>query len=273
MLILALVGLLWAITPAWAADSEHSELLRLADATLLDGEWHVAVHVLNDQELAGLDIPLQYGQPDDPIDLLRVEFGERVEDWDLTHARIDNGSKTVIMGLIAELVGARTNADLKVSAEGDSRVATLVFRMDDGYDPRFETFETKSPGHSLTFLYNRFEGSVPHVAEIEPRFEVDLDFDKATLPTEYALSQNYPNPFNPSTSFTLSLPEASDYTIRVFNVAGQLVKSLDGRQEAGIHEIHWDGRNNQGSQVASGAYFYRAEASGFSETRKMMLLK
>ena len=48
---------------------------------------------------------------------------------------------------------------------------------------------------------------------------------------------------------------------------------MDGHAEAGVHKVVWHGTNNQGNQVASGAYFYKMEAGAYTETRKMMLLK
>jgi flagellar hook assembly protein FlgD len=64
-------------------------------------------------------------------------------------------------------------------------------------------------------------------------------------------------------------------TLRVYNVRGQLVKTLvDDTREAGItHRIEWDGRNDAGQRVASGVYFYRLTTRGFAQTRKMVLLK
>lgn len=265
------------VSAAVAKDTGNKDVLRLSDAVYDNGEWKVAVHVINDEELAALDIPLRYGQPNENIDLVRVDFAERVSDWEFTHAQIDNQAKTVILGLISELVSMRPNADMKVSATGNNtKIADLVFKVGEGVTPQFTTFTTESPGHELTYIYNVMEeGKVKSVQTIQPEFEVAAAFPKggAQLPTEYALSQNFPNPFNPSTSFALSLPEASDYSLRVFNITGQLVKSYSGHLEAGVHTIMWDGRNDQGSSVASGVYFYKAEAKGFTETRKMMMLK
>jgi len=275
LLAIAVGGML--VSLAIAKDTGSRDALRLSDARLEEGEWKVAVFVINDQELAALDIPIRYGQSGDGIELLRVDFANmRLASWDFTHAQIDNEAKTVIIGAISELVGTRESADLKVATRGvDSKIADLVFRVDEGFVPEFTTFTTKSPGHELTFLYNEDADGHLTVRSYVPEFEVDVEgFAKSSvLPSEYALSQNFPNPFNPSTAFSLSLPEASDYSIRVFNVAGQLVKTFDGHAEAGVHEVIWHGDNNQGSKVASGVYFYRAEASGFTETRKMMLLK
>jgi len=263
------------VSVASAKDTGNRDVLRLSEAVLEDGEWLVGVHVINDEALAALDIPLRYGQPGDGIELVRVDFANRVADWDFTHAQIDNQAKTVILGLISELVNMRPNADMKVSASGNTKIADLVFRVSDGFEAEFTTFTTKSPGHELTFIYNQEVEGKLQVESITPVFEAsEVDFKGGSLlPEEYALSQNFPNPFNPSTSFTLSLPEASDYSIRVFNITGQMVKSFAGHLEAGNHTITWDGSNEQGSKVASGVYFYKADANQFTETRKMMMLK
>ena len=272
-ILLALAVGVSLISLASASDVGKRDVLRLSDVVLEDGEYKVAVQVYNDEELAALDIPLRFGQPGDPIELVRVEFSDRVADWDFTHAAIDNQNKTVILGLISELMGTRQNADLKVAAEGRAKVADLVFKVDGEFNASFETFTTTRPGHELTFIYNQEVNGKPTVKAIAPDFEADVSFKGSVLPDEYALSQNFPNPFNPTTNFTLSLPEASDYAIRIFNVAGQLVRSFDGHLEAGEHTITWEGNNNQGAKVASGVYFYKAEANGFTETRKMMMLK
>jgi hypothetical protein len=89
------------------------------------------------------------------------------------------------------------------------------------------------------------------------------------LPSRYELNQNYPNPFNPSTSISFSLPEASDVRLEVFNVLGRKVATLaEERFQAGDHTVHWDA-----SAVSSGMYLYRLTARGFTETKKMLLLK
>ncbi|GEM_PF-3201517 len=103
--------------------------------------------------------------------------------------------------------------------------------------------------------------------------------EPTAIPTVFALSQNYPNPFNPSTRITYGLPEAATVTLKVFDVLGQEVSSLvAGPQEAGYYSLEWDGRNNSGTQLASGIYFYTFDAvagSGqtFRSTKKMTLMK
>jgi hypothetical protein len=259
---------------AGAADTGKPDVLRLVGAMGADGEWVVSVHVINDEPLAALDIPLRFGQPGDPIELDRVDFSGRVSGWDFTHAQIDPANRTVILGLISELTGVRVDADMKAAASGDTRIANLVFRVSEGFEPVFSTFTTKHPGHELSFLYNEADAQGrPVVQTITPALEVEMSHKAGTMPTAFGLSEAYPNPFNPQTSFALSLAEASDYEVAIFNIAGQRVKSISGHLEAGTHTIRWDGDNDQGNRVASGVYFFRATAGGFHATRKLTLLK
>ena len=103
----------------------------------------------------------------------------------------------------------------------------------------------------------------------------------SAIPQRFSLFQNYPNPFNPSTTLRYQLPVDSRIELAIFNAAGQKIKTLvDAAQTAGSHEIRWNGLNNAGLSVSSGVYFFRItakehgnEAQGFTETRRMLLLK
>ena len=94
------------------------------------------------------------------------------------------------------------------------------------------------------------------------------------LPTSYALGQNYPNPFNPGTMIDYALPNAGHVTLEIFNVLGQEVRTLVNEfNTAGLHTVEWDGRSNDGATVSTGIYLYRIQASEFTQTRKMILVK
>ncbi len=95
----------------------------------------------------------------------------------------------------------------------------------------------------------------------------------AMIPTGFSLSQNFPNPFNPSTSFTLSLPKTSRYAVKIYNLAGQVVKSFEGEAASGNRTFVWDGTDENGVPVSSGIYFYKAQAREFSQTKKMLLIR
>jgi hypothetical protein len=92
-------------------------------------------------------------------------------------------------------------------------------------------------------------------------------YKTSVLPSDYFLT-SYPNPFNPDANIELSLPVASDWSISIYNVAGQLVKNFSGHSEAGRVTVTWNA-----SAQASGIYFFKAQAGEFSATQKMVLLK
>jgi photosystem II stability/assembly factor-like uncharacterized protein len=86
---------------------------------------------------------------------------------------------------------------------------------------------------------------------------------------EFQLLQNYPNPFNPSTSIRYGLPKASQVNLSVYDMLGREVARLaDDREEAGVHEVEFDGSN-----LATGVYFYRLRAGDFAQTRKLQLIR
>lgn len=89
------------------------------------------------------------------------------------------------------------------------------------------------------------------------------------IPLVYSLEQNYPNPFNPATVIKYQIPKASNVKISIFDILGKEVASLiNGRVEAGYHQVEFDGSN-----FASGLYLYKIVAEGFTDVKKMILVK
>ena len=89
------------------------------------------------------------------------------------------------------------------------------------------------------------------------------------VPKGYVLYQNFPNPFNPTTTIRYSLPTSAFVSLKLFGVLGNEIATLiDGLQRAGPHSIEFDA-----TDLASGVYFYRLQAGGFNDTKKLILLK
>jgi hypothetical protein len=83
-----------------------------------------------------------------------------------------------------------------------------------------------------------------------------------------------PNPFNPETAVSFSLATKGQVNLAVYDVQGRRVRTLvNDVREAGPHVVRWDGMNDAGQSVASGMYFTRMDAEGFTATQKMTLLK
>ena len=89
-----------------------------------------------------------------------------------------------------------------------------------------------------------------------------------------SLVGNHPNPFNPVTQIDFSIATASRVTIEVFNLKGQLVRSLaDEEMDSGHHTVQWTGDDDNGKPVGSGVFFYRMKTGDYTSTKKMLLLK
>ena len=93
-------------------------------------------------------------------------------------------------------------------------------------------------------------------------------------PTHFALAPAFPNPFNGSTQITYTLAAGTPVELRVYNALGQVVRTLLRQQrEAGAHQIHWDGKDDQGQALASGTYLLIMRAGAVRQATKMLLLR
>ncbi|MBS3768156.1 MAG: T9SS type A sorting domain-containing protein [Candidatus Cloacimonetes bacterium] len=103
---------------------------------------------------------------------------------------------------------------------------------------------------------------------------ISTSVDEEVEFSNYTLENNYPNPFKPQTTISFSLVQPSKVSIEIYNLKGQLVKTLaDGEFGAARHSFVWNGTDNSGKRVSDGVYFYKMQTPKFSSTKKMILLK
>ena len=148
--------------------------------------------------------------------------------------------------------------------------------------PRAEVGAMLAPGDSVEVWVSAQVGSLAFTATDTIRVfwpgggddPEDGNIDDAVFRDGFRLEQNRPNPFNPKTVIGFSTPAAAHVRLDITDAAGRLVATLvDGYLEDGDHQAEWDGRASNGTPVASGVYFSTVTARGFSETRKVLLLK
>ncbi len=102
---------------------------------------------------------------------------------------------------------------------------------------------------------------------------IDNQEDNVLIPHSLYLEQNYPNPFNPTTTIGYQLPKAAYIDLSIFNVLGQQVRTLvNEKQVAGTHRINWDGKDDDGTNLGSGLYYYRIYDGQYTSVVKSMLL-
>ena len=119
------------------------------------------------------------------------------------------------------------------------------------------------------------EGSPLYIYTVTDALGATVAIPLHTRPAAFSLSTNYPNPFNPATTIQYALPQSADVQLTVYNVVGQVVRTLVAEhQAAGRYLVAWDATNDNGQSLSAGIYFYRLQAGGeFHAVRKMLLLK
>jgi len=94
------------------------------------------------------------------------------------------------------------------------------------------------------------------------------------IPLLTQLLNAFPNPFNPSTAIRYTLKDAGNVRIEIFNLKGQKVREFErSHATAGLYSIAFDGKDHNGSSLASGVYYYKMSSTGFKATKKMLLMK
>jgi hypothetical protein len=137
-------------------------------------------------------------------------------------------------------------------------------------------------GFAFNFIRDDDTNGVPdyvkHLQEVLAWFGNLLEDPVGIDPVAYAdrLENAYPNPFNPATTITYSIASAGRVSLKVYNAAGQLVRTLVDEDQSPRPEgftVTWDGLGDRGGRAASGVYFCKLTAREFSQTKKMVLLK
>ncbi|MCP4704460.1 MAG: DUF11 domain-containing protein, partial [candidate division Zixibacteria bacterium] len=174
---------------------------------------------------------------------------------------VSHGSSTIIDSIFTCTVGdliPGVVATMKISAQVDSAGEIINYAV-------------VSTSDAESFLLNNID--VDTTVSVDSQTDITI-INENELPVSYQLSQNYPNPFNPSTVINFSLPRSSDVEIDVLNILGQKINSIvNGKYPAGNYSVTWDGIDKDGNAVASGIYFYKIKAEGYSESKKMILLR
>lgn len=131
--------------------------------------------------------------------------------------------------------------------------------------------------YTVLHSHSRLTG---RVSELELLLRQILNrLEMRTRPAVTKLFNNYPNPFNPETWIPYQLAEGEEVTIRIYDIHGRLVRTLNlGYKPIGYYidtakAAYWDGRNNRGEPAASGVYFYRFDAGHFSAQKRLVIVK
>ena len=154
---------------------------------------------------------------------------------------------------------------------------TLEVDMTNPQDPNEGIFWTieyddSAGNHHIVENVPEFPPAAPPLTEKLPLWYPQ----KARVSRAY---QNFPNPFNPETWIPYQIAEAANVTVAIFDIKGQLIRTIDlGHRPADFYTTkdkaaYWDGKNEAGEQVSSGAYFYTIQAGDLVATKKMVVTR
>jgi hypothetical protein len=161
-----------------------------------------------------------------------------------------------------------TNAQDSMIVKNDPRYPDILKAM---YNYQFVKEDKSNGAHNTKYAVALLKASFGSITGVETRdTEIPMTFD---------LKQNFPNPFNPTTQIQFSVPVTAHVTMNIYDALGRLVNTLvNGELIAGNYNVTWNGKNNYGSQCASGIYFYQMltkteNGQSSSVTKKMVLTK
>ncbi len=255
---------------------DNADSVIIGTATFNPGQTQVTVPVyfVTDGDVTHYNLPLRIESSGD-IQFMGFQVGSPLEAWDDNWQGIKEDHRLATHLGFSDL-GGDPNPVLN-TAGLRAGVFELVFSISDNPTTQIAAITPTTDDRTGAPLFGYSDG-VTGVNPVIVNGSVEIASAQSAqdlpLPTEILLSQNYPNPFNPTTEIEYALPDARDVKLTVFNILGQNVKTLvSGSQEAGYHKVVWDGKNENGNSVPSGAYFYKLEAGNFSQSLKMVLLK
>ena len=187
---------------------------------------------------------------------------------------------TLLQGYSTSVSSAAVTITWTLAQAGENLTCSVLrAEADDGEYHGLSAFGIERDG--MTFSYN--DAMIdPGAAYLYRVDAVDSEgrrvlFETSRIVTPalpLSLSQNFPNPFNPSTTISYYLPKDSPVTLSVYDVSGRRIADLVGRVEKkGRHSVMWNGKDGEGSSVASGIYFSRLTVGKETISKKMVMLR
>lgn len=159
------------------------------------------------------------------------------------------------------------------TADGFSNTAVLSFNDNNN---TYQLMVAEHQSDPLIYQYYDKDKAMYYLCsgEIGELVISDVEEFNNNRPANYSLKQNFPNPFNPETTIQFHVPETGKVTIKIFNVLGQIVKTLvDEIKLEGSYSVKWNGKDENGKSAVSGIYIYQMIANGYKTSKKMITLK
>ena len=213
----------------------------------------------------------EVGDPVIAVDMTSHDFGSVASGE--TQFTISNTGD----GILAGQISISEESVFSISLEGDDATNQLNYSLDPTQELTIVIFFTPTANEEYNdnvIITSNDPNNPQTVISVNGLGSGVSVVDDNIIPQVTELQGNYPNPFNPETAIRYAVKQDGQVSLRIFNLKGQLVKTLVNEQvKAGYHRITWNGKDNFGTDVATGIYLYRLETKTYNQTKKMMLMK
>jgi uncharacterized delta-60 repeat protein len=243
---------------------------------IVDGSGNVYVTGNSDSIGTGLDyVTIKYNPNGDTAWVRRYNGPGNVDDraWAIG---VDGSGNVYVTGKSGGSGSLDDYATIKYYPNGDTAWVTRYNGPANGNDQAF-SLALDSSGNVYVTGESQGDGTGYDYCTIkyfQTSSDVKDESGERQRPSEFVLSQNYPNPFNPTTKIEFTLAKSDFATLQIYDVLGRKVRTLVSEElSSGYKSVIWDGKNDDGKDVASGVYFYQLKVGDFSEPKKMLLLK
>jgi len=208
--------------------------------------------------------------PDTVISGQTVNYTIEVSEPGKTGAGIDVATRSGILGVIdplTHLSNGELNQNSNIAMTNHSVVIQFSYTAPNNptVDTIFATgLATNSNGQSNGDIWNWAPSK-----RVNVRAPLGIQPVNNHVPSKYNLGQNYPNPFNPTTTINFAIAKKSFVSLAIYNITGQIAERIvDEELQPGEYKVSFDA-----SSKPSGVYFYVLKTAGFSDTKKMILVK
>jgi hypothetical protein len=226
------------------------------------------IEMVNSFDVSGFSFRIVYDE--DAFEVLTVETASRSVQFELFGADL---TEPGVIFFFATSMHPLENAIPPGSGIiAETQIAVREDASPGNYDFAFQDADSVSFDNSLTD--SEFDVIVPVLNDgvfgVQPTTGVD---GNAGPPLNFNLNQNYPNPFNGSTVIRFTLERTENIDLAIYDLLGRRIALMySGVMDAGDHSFTWDGRSDDGIDLASGIYFYRLNAPGGACVEKTMTL-
>ena len=230
-------------------DENHKSILE-------SGEVTFPIEIDNIDNIRAFSVILKYKGE---FETVEFEPSDYLHEPLILPLKIDKVNNTIT------ITGSATNK--VVTRESNGALGSLIFNKDSKVS-LFEVAEAEYVDDKYRLVPIVSTGKISQPVENEKN-ETGLSENYETR-----LNEAFPNPANPATTISFSIEEQENVSLKIYGVNGQLVRTLvDKEMDQGKYSIDWNGKDDGGSIVASGIYFYKFIAGDYSSTKKIVIIK